>query len=102
MDPSVIVFFVFIGLALLRGVLVLLGAVLILRPVIDCPACFGPSFALHRPWLSRLAPWLEWRWCPRCGWQGPAKRLPSMDPRTADRMEAQLPLASEEPGGSAF
>ena len=76
MDSSVVIVAVLLGLVLLRLLLVAVGAALIVRPVIDCPACFGPSFGLHRHWLEWFVQWIEWRWCPRCGWQGPARRVP--------------------------
>ena len=64
------------GLVLLRFVLIGVGAALIIRPVSDCPACFHQSLKIRYRWLAWLAPWLEWRWCPQCGWQGPARRTP--------------------------
>lgn len=67
---------VLLGLVVLRWVLLGIGAALILRPVDSCPACMAETHALHRPWLRRLAPWLEWRWCMACGWSGPAKHRP--------------------------
>ena len=66
---------VFLGLVLLRGVLIAVGAALLVRPVRQCPACFQATVELQRVWLRRLAPWLEWRWCPHCGWAGPARRV---------------------------
>jgi hypothetical protein len=72
------------GFVVLRWILLGLGAALLIRPVRDCPACFGPTFALQRPRLQRLAPWLEWRFCPRCRWQGPGRRVqePSAGPQS--------------------
>ncbi|MGQ0814745.1 MAG: hypothetical protein ACT4O1_09810 [Gemmatimonadota bacterium] len=75
MEISLFIVIVFLALVVLRGVLLAVGAALIIRPVAECPACFGMTFELQRRWLRRIAPWLEWRWCPRCGWVGPAKRM---------------------------
>ncbi|HEX7051687.1 MAG TPA: hypothetical protein VF188_15895 [Longimicrobiales bacterium] len=71
--PLLVAFYVLLGLALLRIMVVLIGAALLIRPVSACPACFRECIAIRRPWLARLAPWCEWRWCPHCGWQGPAR-----------------------------
>ncbi|MGH8434812.1 MAG: hypothetical protein ACRERX_10060 [Pseudomonas sp.] len=62
------------GLVLLRFVLIGVGAALIIRPVVDCPACFHQSLKIRYRWLTLLGSWLEWRWCPHCGWQGPARK----------------------------
>ena len=88
MDSSAITVVVLLGLVMLRFILLGLGAALIIRPVVECPACFASTFALHRPWLCRLIPWLEWRWCPHCGWSGPA--------RHEDRPVPRLPPASRD------
>ncbi len=74
MDQTAIAAFVLFGLVALRFIIVGIGAALLLRPVRDCPACFANStFRAHRPVLRRIAPWLEIRFCPRCGWQGPSR-----------------------------
>jgi hypothetical protein len=70
---SVALLLTFLGLILLRVALVTLGAILIVRPVRACPACFQPTTPILRPWLERLTP-LEWRWCTHCGWKGVAQR----------------------------
>lgn len=64
---------VLLGLVVLRWILLGIGAALILRPVDRCPACFADTIQLHRPFLRRIAPWLEWRWCAHCNWSGPAR-----------------------------
>ena len=74
-DVNVVIILVFLGLVVLRGLLVAIGAALLVRPVVECPACFGSTLGLHRRWLIVIAPWLEWRWCPHCGWTGPARRI---------------------------
>ncbi|MEX2281538.1 MAG: hypothetical protein WEE89_03505 [Gemmatimonadota bacterium] len=70
-----IVLYVFIALVLLRVVLIAIGAALIIQHVSACPACFQESVGVRYHWLKLMAPWLEWRWCPSCGWQGPSRRL---------------------------
>ncbi|HSJ15156.1 MAG TPA: hypothetical protein VK939_12120 [Longimicrobiales bacterium] len=79
MDISSAAVIILVGLVTLRWVIIGVGAALLLRPVRSCPACFGPTLMLHRRWLRRLAPWLEWRWCAGCGWQGPARRITERD-----------------------
>jgi hypothetical protein len=66
---------VLVALALVRFALVAVGAALLIRPVRSCPACFRDTVAIRRPWLDRLASRYEWRWCPYCRWQGPARRI---------------------------
>lgn len=66
--------FVLGALVVLRVVLLTLGSVLLVRPVRSCPACFGATAPVLRPWLERLTR-LEWRWCSCCGWSGPARRI---------------------------
>jgi hypothetical protein len=68
-----IVVYVFIGLVVLRFIVLAIGAALIIKPVHDCPACFQQSVKIRYTWLARLLPWYEWRWCPYCGWEGPSR-----------------------------
>ena len=76
-----IIVYVFMGLVLLRILLIGVGAALLIRPVLNCPACFQDTLKLRRPVLA-LGNWIEWRWCPSCGWQGlarvtvPVERVP--------------------------
>lgn len=65
---------VLLALALLRFGIITAGAVLLIRPVRACPACFAATLLIERRWLGRFAPRLEWRWCPHCRWQGLARR----------------------------
>jgi hypothetical protein len=91
-DFSGLTVIVLLGLVLLRGVLLAIGAALILRPIAECPACFEPgTFLLRRRWLRWLAPWLEWRFCARCGWQGPAKKAEPGAPLSQRRPPAPEP-----------
>lgn len=69
-----IVVAVFGGLVLLRVVVVATAAALLIRPVRACPACFHPTVPLLIRPLAKLVPWVEWRWCPDCAWQGPARK----------------------------
>jgi hypothetical protein len=67
---------VLLGLVLLRAVLVGALALLVIHPVRACPACFRePTFRVRKWWLRLLARRMEWRWCPGCGWEGPARRM---------------------------
>ena len=76
-----IVVYVFLALVVLRVLLIGVGAALLIRPVLQCPACFHDTLKLRRPVLA-LGNWIEWRWCPSCGWQGlarvttPVEKLP--------------------------
>ena len=63
------------ALALLRAAVILAAALLLIAPVSACPACFQPSLPIRRAWLAPFASRFEWRWCPHCGWQGPARRV---------------------------
>lgn len=65
---------VFLGFVVLRWGLVFGGTLLLIPRVRQCPACFQATLRIRRPWLRRLLPRLEWRWCPSCGWKGPSSR----------------------------
>jgi hypothetical protein len=99
-DQSAIAVIVLLGLVALRWLLLLAGFALIVRPVIECPACFGSTFLLQRRWLRRFLPWLEWRFCPHCGWQGPARMLPPGTARTPARHDTPAAHPFEEPDGT--
>ena len=65
---------VFLGLVVIGcscGSLIVLAAVNV-GP--ECPACSGDSLLIRSVWMRRLIPWLERRWCLRCGWQGLTRR----------------------------
>lgn len=66
---------IFVGLVVLRVALIGIVGVLIIRPVRDCPACFRETIPIRRRWLISLASAFEWRWCPACRWEGPARRV---------------------------
>jgi predicted RNA-binding Zn-ribbon protein involved in translation (DUF1610 family) len=78
----VLIFYVMLGLVLVRFVALLAAVVVLARPVRSCPACFEPATAAVTTWwLTPLRASMEIRWCPQCGWQGIArkqrKRLPT-------------------------
>lgn len=46
-----------------------------------CPRCGGYTNQVLLRKLLRLASrWLQWRWCSRCGWEGPGRRGPDLGP----------------------
>ena len=46
-----------------------------------CPHCGGATNpVVLRRLLRLLSPWLQWRWCSRCGWEGPGRRGPDLGP----------------------
>ena len=46
-----------------------------------CPHCGGAtSPVVLRRLLRMLSPWVQWRWCSRCGWEGPGRRGPDLGP----------------------
>jgi hypothetical protein len=56
-------------------------AYLALRPGRLCPHCGGVTNpVVLRRLLRLLSPWLQWRWCSRCGWEGPGRRGPDLGP----------------------
>lgn len=47
---------------------------LILPKGFACPRCSDKLTLIRHPILKRVLPWVEHRWCLRCGWSGMAKR----------------------------
>ena len=46
-----------------------------------CPHCGGATNpVVLRRLLRVLSPWLQWRWCSRCSWEGPGRRGPDLGP----------------------
>ena len=46
-----------------------------------CPHCGGvTSPVVLRRLLRILSPWVQWRWCSRCAWEGPRLRGPDLGP----------------------
>lgn len=64
-------------LVLLRWGLLVVGAALVIPRIRSCPACFADTVPVRRRWLRAVLPWLQWRWCPTCGWEGPSSRAES-------------------------
>jgi hypothetical protein len=69
-----IIFYVLLGLVVVRTLALLAFIAVIARPVQACPACFAETLAVRSPWLVTVRRWFEVRWCPRCGWQGVAQK----------------------------
>lgn len=67
--------YVLLSLVVLRWVFLFVGAFLLIPRIRGCPACFESTVRVRRPWLRRLLPWFEWRWCPACGWKGLSSRV---------------------------
>ncbi|MSR22581.1 MAG: hypothetical protein EXR92_03405 [Gemmatimonadetes bacterium] len=65
---------VFSFLLFLRVVVLVVFAFAVIRRVRSCPVCFLPTVPVRVPWRLVLPPFFEWRWCPDCGWEGPARR----------------------------
>ncbi|MDE0395771.1 MAG: hypothetical protein OYK82_13445 [Gammaproteobacteria bacterium] len=76
---------VLLGLVVLRVLIVTILGLLILRPVRECPACFEPTVPIRWPLVLRLATGFEWRWCPSCRWQGPARKVSGQRASTGNR-----------------
>ena len=102
---AAVVTLVFLGLVLLRVVLVGVGALAIIRPVRACPACFEDTIPIRKPLLERFGQAFEWRWCPSCGWEGIARRsnrsgwpAPPHPAPPNGAPEARTPRASERDG----
>ncbi|MBI4521885.1 MAG: hypothetical protein HY701_13695 [Gemmatimonadetes bacterium] len=91
-----VAFYVFLVLVLMRVIIVSVGAALLIQPVSHCPACFQPTIAIANRWLRLLTLRFEWRWCPHCRWQGPARRSApaSRAPRPATDAQIQRPTTS--------
>jgi hypothetical protein len=46
-----------------------------------CPHCGGATDPVVLQRLLRLlSPWVQWRWCSRCNWEGPGRRGPHLGP----------------------
>lgn len=44
-----------------------------------CPRCGGStSPVVLRRMLRILSRWIQWRWCSRCGWEGPGRKGPEL------------------------
>lgn len=77
-----------------------------------CPSCGGATSPIvPRMALRVLSPWVQWRWCSRCGWEGAGRRghdLDSLDPpvsygsgfRWADPESENVPVFDWHPDRS--
>ncbi len=46
-----------------------------------CPHCGGATNpVVLRRLLRVFSPWIQWRWCSRCNWEGPGRRGPDLGP----------------------
>ena len=44
-----------------------------------CPRCGGSTSPVVLRRLVRvLSPWVQWRWCSRCAWEGPGRKGPEL------------------------
>jgi hypothetical protein len=83
-----LIFYVMLGLVLVRLLAILAAVVVLARPVRSCPACFEPETAsVTTWWLTPLRARFEIRWCPQCGWQGFARKQRRRLQTTAQRKE---------------
>jgi len=66
---------VLLATVLLR-VAIVAAVVFIMLPVTRaCPRCTGELTLIRHPVLRFLIPYIEHRWCLRCGWNGVTRRL---------------------------
>jgi hypothetical protein len=70
----VIIFYVLLGLVIIRVAALILAIVVLARPVRACPACFAETVPIRTGWLRLFRHQIELRWCAQCGWQGIARR----------------------------
>jgi hypothetical protein len=90
---------IFFGIVVLRIAFISIVALMIIRPVRDCPACFRATIPVRRRWLNSLASAFEWRWCPACRWEGPALRLSPPQASLAPKTRRDPPLLVSHTGG---
>jgi hypothetical protein len=70
-----IVFYVMLGLVVIRLLAIVAAVVVLARPVRTCPACLEPgTAAVTTWWLTPVRGRMEIRWCPQCGWEGIARK----------------------------
>lgn len=62
---------------LLRAAIVLTFVYLILPAKRVCPLCGARLTPIRHPWLRRLLPLVEHRWCLDCGWSGLVRQVQS-------------------------
>lgn len=69
-----VIFYTFLGLVLLRVVVITVLLLLLLTVGPACPACGRDTIRIHNAGVVRLFPWIERRFCLHCGWGGLTRR----------------------------
>jgi hypothetical protein len=88
---------VFSFLVFLRFIVLLGLSAAIVRPVRRCPACFDETVAFRPRWHRFLPSAFEWRWCPRCRWEGPARKVPATVGVSGDGRPASIEGSGDVP-----
>ncbi len=71
----------FVGILILLLIVAVSLAYLALPRGRMCPHCGGATNpVVLRRLLRILSPWVQWRWCSRCNWEGPGRRGPHLGP----------------------
>ena len=102
MGNSVIFFWFFAVLFVLRGVAATFVYAWLLSDAPDCPSCGGETLHVERRGVQRLFPRLRPSWCPVCGWEGllhhakQSLRQPPRENTDSDSASGQLPLISRK------
>jgi len=66
---------VLLATVLLRFSIVATVVYLLLPRGPSCPRCGVEAATIRHPFLRRVLPWLEHRWCLDCGWNGLVRRV---------------------------
>lgn len=69
-----IIFYVLLGLIVVRTAALAIAILVLARPVKACPACFEDTVPIRMGWWKPFERFVELRWCAHCGWQGIARR----------------------------
>ena len=103
MGDTVMFFWFFAGLFILRIIAATFVYSWLLSEAPDCPACGGETFRIERRGVAWLFPRLRPSWCPRCAWEGmlqPARgHVPAHSLRESPNTvshSGQLPLISKK------
>lgn len=75
---------VFVGLFMLRAVLVTWLFLFLLPEGDRCPNCDEATLRLQARGLNRVLPWFRTSWCYRCGWEGLLRESPIETPYRSD------------------
>jgi hypothetical protein len=77
----VLLLIAFVGILTLLLIVAVSLAYLALPRGRMCPHCGGATNpVVLRRILRVLSPWVQWRWCSRCNWEGPGRRGPHLGP----------------------